>query len=50
MRKSGLPQPGRAIKQDVVQRFLTFSCGGDQNGQVLFHLLLANDIAQLAWA
>jgi hypothetical protein len=47
MGQSCFSKTGRAIKKHMVERFLPLAGSFDQNGQVLLHLLLADQIGQL---
>ena len=44
MRERGLSQPGRPIKEDVIQCFAAFTRRRDQNRQVVFNLILTDQV------
>jgi len=46
MRQRGFPEPGRAVKQDVLQGFAALFGGANLDLQVLFHLFLTNQLPQ----
>ena len=46
MCKSGLPQPWRAVKEHMIEGFLPLAGRIDQNGQILLHLILTDDVSQ----
>jgi len=46
VRQGGLAQSGGAVEQDVVEGLVAVLGGRHQNGQVLAHALLADDLVQ----